>query len=161
MTVMRTKTEIIEKMFREHFIRMREVLEKAPEDRLYLRPRELPHSFVMFSTGEYLLRSAAAIEQVFLGITRKLWDDPFEWTLPEALNSKVAIAKYFDETFEVMEEGFTFLKSDEDLDKAMPSPEKLRTILEILVDALSRSEHHLGRAVSIAMFFSDEKPVRR
>lgn len=161
MTPMRTKTEIIQKMFREHFSRMREALEKAPEEKLYERPRELPHSFVMFSMGEYLLRSAAAIEQVFLGITRKLWDDPFEWTLPEALNSKAAIEEYFNETAQVMEEGFTFIVSDEDLDKAMPSPEKLRTILEILVDALSRSEHHLGRAVSIAMFFSDEKPVRR
>ena len=161
MSDMRQKTETLEKMFREHFSRMCEVLEKTPEQHLYDRPRSLPHSFVMFSSGEYLLRSAAALEQVFLGITRKLWDDPFEWTLPEALNSKSAIAKYFDETSEAMEQGFSFIKGDDDLDKAIPSPEKLRSILEILVDALSRSEHHLGRAVSINLYFSDEKPLRR
>jgi len=158
---MRTKTEILEKMFREQGARMREVLEKTPEAHLYDRPRELPHSFVMFSSGEYLLRSAAAIEQVFLGITRKLWDDPFEWTLPEALNSKALISNYIDESLKVMEEGFSFINTDDDLDRAIPSPEKLRPMMEILVDALSKSEHHLGRAVSIAMFFSDEKPIRR
>ena len=158
---MRTKTETLERLFRDQLARMREVLDKTSEAHLYNRPRELPHSFVMFSSGEYLLRSAAAIEQVFLGITRKLWDDPFEWTLPEALNSKAQIANYFDETHKVMEEGFSFLKSDEDLDKSIPSPEKIRSIMEIVVDALSKSEHHLGRAVAVSLYFSDEKPLRR
>jgi len=158
---MRGKTEILETLFQGHAVRMREVLDKTPESHLYERPRELPHSFVMFSSGEYLLRSAAAIEQVFLGITRKLWDDPFEWTLPEALNSKELIANYFDETFRSMDEGFAFITSDGDLDKEIPSPEKLRSIMEILVDALMRSEHYLGRAVSVAQYFSDEKPLRR
>ena len=41
----------------------------------------------MFSCGEYILRSAAAVEQTFGGITTRLWDDPFEWTLPEALST--------------------------------------------------------------------------
>ena len=30
--------------------------------------------------------SAGTIEQTFGGITANLWDDPFEWTLPETLH---------------------------------------------------------------------------
>jgi hypothetical protein len=36
---------------------------------------------------QYILRSAAAIEQMCGGLTANLWDDPFEWTLPETLSN--------------------------------------------------------------------------
>src|SRR5687767_462125 len=50
--------------------------------------------------GGYLLRSAAMVEQAFGGITTRLWDDPFEWTLPEKLNGKDSILCYLDEVKE-------------------------------------------------------------
>lgn len=137
------------------------VLDAIPEERLYAKPRELDQTFAMFSCGEYLLRSAAAVEQTFLGITRKLWDDPFEWTLPEALGTKEAVKTYLIEAEAARIEGFGFLKSDDDLQKQMPSPEKLRTLFEILLETLAKSEHYQGRAVSIAQYFSDAKPLRR
>src|SRR6266498_5641946 len=49
------------------------------------------------SLGESVLRSAAVVEQTFGGITANLWDDPFEWTLPETLTTPESIVKYLGE----------------------------------------------------------------
>jgi len=46
------------------------------------------------SLGENLLRSAATLEQTFGGLTANLWDDPFEWTLPETLSSVELVNEY-------------------------------------------------------------------
>ncbi|HEX8354539.1 MAG TPA: hypothetical protein VF611_16660, partial [Pyrinomonadaceae bacterium] len=58
-----------------------------PAERLYWQPAREPAArvFPVYSCGEHLLRSAAAVEQTFGGITVNLWDDPFEWTLPESM----------------------------------------------------------------------------
>ena len=66
---------------------------------LFRKPRELERSMAMFSCGEYLLRSAGAVEQTFGGITTRLWDDPFEWTLPEKLSTPIAVLEYLDEVW--------------------------------------------------------------
>jgi hypothetical protein len=54
---------------------------------LYQRANDL-------SVGEQILRSAAVIEQTFGGLTANLWDDPFEWTLPETLATPESIVAY-------------------------------------------------------------------
>ncbi len=71
----------------------------VPAGRLYWQPpREGgARTFPVYSCGEHLLRSAAAVEQTFGGITVNLWDDPFEWTLPEALPTPDRVAEYLDE----------------------------------------------------------------
>ena len=46
---------------------------------------------------EDLVRSAAAIEQMCGGLTANLWDDPFEWTLPETLSNADRVVEYLDE----------------------------------------------------------------
>jgi hypothetical protein len=46
---------------------------------------------------ENLVRSAAAIEQMCGGLTANLWDDPFEWTLPETLSNADRVIEYLDE----------------------------------------------------------------
>lgn len=152
-------------IFNDAFLKLHErslaVLDAVPEERLYAKPRELDRTFAMFSCGEYLLRSGAAVEQTFLGITRKLWDDPFEWTLPEALGTKEAVRTYLIEAETARGEGFGFLQSEDDLRKQMPSPEKLRPLFEILLETLAKAEHYQGRAVAIAQYFSDAKPLRR
>jgi hypothetical protein len=38
--------------------------------------------------AEQILRSARIVEQVSGGITANLWDDPFEWTLPETFKNE-------------------------------------------------------------------------
>lgn len=140
--------------------RSRELLEITPEPDLYRRPRELPRTFTMFTVGEYLLRSAATIEQTFGGITTRLWDDPFEWTLPEKLNSAVLIGEYLNEVSTTVERGFAFLAGDEVLYREIPAPATIKPIATVLIETLSRAEHYQGRAFAVFQALSDEKLPR-
>ena len=136
------------------------LLSMTCDENLYRRPRELPETFAMFTFGEYLLRSAASVEQTFGGITTRLWDDPFEWTLPEKLSNTSLVAEYLGEVDSARKKGFAFLRSDEDLNKRMPAPTEIRSIFEILTDTLVRAEHYQGRAVAVLQYFTDEKLPR-
>jgi len=136
------------------------LLSMTCDENLYRRPRELPETFAMFTFGEYLLRSAASVEQAFGGITTRLWDDPFEWTLPEKLSNSSLVAEYLGEVDSARKKGFAFLRSDEDLNKRMPAPTEIRSIFEILTDTLVRAEHYQGRAAAVLQYFTDEKLPR-
>ena len=150
--------------FDERFIRLHlrscEFVKMIPNEKLFWKPREIPNSFAMFSCGEYILRSAASVEQAFGGITTKLWDDPFEWTLPEALSTNDLILGYLTEVEETRRKGFGFFQSDEDLQRELPAPEKLKSIAEILLETLARAENFQGRAFAIFQMFSDQKLPR-
>ena len=136
------------------------ILSMTGDENLYRRPRELPQTFAMFTVGEYLLRSAATVEQTFGGITTRLWDDPFEWTLPEKLNSTSLIAEYLKEVERTRKKGLAFLTSDDDLHKQMPAPTEIKPIFEILLDTLLIAEHYQGRTAAILQYFSDDKLPR-
>src|SRR5687768_8671253 len=82
---------------------------------LFRKPRELPNSMALFSCGEYLLRSAATVEQMSGGIMTRLWDDPFEWTLPEKLSTVRLVIEYLDEVEATRQRAFTFIDSDDAL----------------------------------------------
>lgn len=138
----------------------RALLQKLPDRLLFTKPREIANSLAMFSCGEYLLRSAAMVEKTFGGISTRLWDDPFEWTLPEKLADRQSILQYLDEVEETRSNGFAFFTSDDDLKREMPAPEKLTPIIEILLDALSKAGHFQGRAFAIFQMLSDEKLPR-
>jgi len=127
---------------------------------LFRKPRELERSMAMFSCGEYLLRSAGAVEQTFGGITTRLWDDPFEWTLPEKLSTPVAVLEYLDEVERTRLAGFGFFTSDGDLQKQIPAPEKLRSLFDLLLETLARAEHYQGRAFAVFQMLSDKKLPR-
>lgn len=157
---MRTILDTFDRRFHTLYERSSVFLSKLNDSTLFKRPRELPNSMAMFSCGEYILRSAAAVEQTFGGITTKLWDDPFEWTLPEKLSTTGLVQGYLDEVEETRIKGFTFFAGDEDLTRQMPAPEKLLTIHEILLDTVARAEHFQGRAFSLFQVFSDEKLPR-
>ncbi len=141
--------------------RSRQLLDKLGDEQIFAKTREIANSMAMFSCGEYLLRSAAMVEKTFGGITTRLWDDPFEWTLPEKLADSQSIIQYLDEVEATRSNGFTFFTSDEDLKRQMPSPEKLRSIFEILVETVAQAEHYQGRAYAIFQMLSDEKLPRR
>src|ERR687893_1696875 len=134
-----------------------------PAERLYWQPgRESgPHFYPLYSCGEHLLRSAAAVEQTFGGITVNLWDDPFEWTLPEALPTPDAVASYLEEAEATRRRAFEFLRSDEDIGKeiAVPSGE-MRALFSLAVEALARAAHHQGRAYATLRLFSDARLPR-
>ncbi len=91
----------------------------------------------------------------------RLWDDPFEWTLPEELSTAVLVAEYLAEVERTRLKGMTLFSSDEDLKKEMPAPKKLQTIFEILLETVARAEHFQGRAFAVFQMFSDDKLPRR
>ena len=157
---MRTLLDTFNASFDTVSRRTRAILDLTSDEQLYQRPRELPQTFAMFTVGEYLLRSAAAVEQTFGGLTTRLWDDPFEWTLPEKLHSAALIKEYLDEVDKTREEGFAFLKSDDSLSKAIPAPATIKPISQVLIETLTRSEHYLGRAYGVFQMLSDEKLPR-
>ena len=64
------------------------LIEAISPELLYHQPPGKSNSLPLHSCGEHLLRSAAVVEQTFGGITTNLWDDPFEWTLPETLPTR-------------------------------------------------------------------------
>src|ERR1044071_4046403 len=104
-------------------------------------------TFPVYSCGEPLLRSAAAVEQTFGGITVNLWDDPFEWTLPEALPLPADVARYLEEAEATRRRAFEFLRSDEDLSKEIAAPSgEMRPLFALAVEPLARAAHHQGRA---------------
>ena len=158
---MKSQIEIFNRQFTSLNSRSNELLKLIPDERLFRKPRQLNQSFAMFSCGEYLLRSAGKVEQTFGGITTRLWDDPFEWTLPEELSTAVLIAEYLSEVERTRLKGMTLFSSDADLLKEMPAPEKLQTIFEILLETVARAEHFQGRAFAVFQMFSDDKLPRR
>ena len=140
--------------------RSRELLDRVGDDRLFVKPCETANSMAMFSCGEYILRSAAMVEKTFGGITTRLWDDPFEWTLPETLADTASILHYLDEVEKTRTKGFSFFTSDADLSREIPAPEKLRAIVDILLDTLISASHFQGRAFAVFQMLSDEKLPR-
>ncbi len=134
---------------------------RVPADRLYWQPREAARFHPAYSCGEHLLRSAAAVEQTFGGITASLWDDPFEWTLPETLSTPPLVEEYLNEVEATRLRGFALLRSDGDLAKeiAVPSGE-MRTLAALLLETLARAAHQQGRAYATFRLFSDERLPR-
>ncbi len=113
---------------------------------LYQQPPGKSNSLPPHSCGEHLLRSAAVVEQTFGGITTNLWDDPFEWTLPETLPTADKVTGYLDEVEATRQHGFQLFKSDLDLVKEIMSPSGPTQLLPLLLDTLARAAHHQGRA---------------
>lgn len=158
-----TKTflEVFEKAFTNLHLRSATLIDTIPADILFRQPLDAEKAvFPYNSCGECILRSAGVVEQTFGGITRRLWDDPFEWTLPEYLSTREKVLEYLFEVEQSRIEGFKFFSSDEDLRREMPAPVKLKTLHEILLETLIRAEHLQGRAYGIFRAFSNEKLPR-
>ncbi|MBK8811301.1 MAG: hypothetical protein IPN69_11300 [Acidobacteria bacterium] len=158
---MRDFLDTFERRFGELHLRTCDLVSMIPEGKLYWQPRATEALFPINSCGEYVLRSAAAVESTFGGITAKLWDDPFEWTLPEMLATNGLVLEYLAEVESTRVRGFAFLGDDADLRRLIPAPEKLRSIFDILLDTIARSDHYLGRAYGVFRLFSDDKLPRR
>src|ERR1044072_9415792 len=136
------------------------LVQAVPLERLYWQPpRETgSRAYPLYSCGEHLLRSAAAVEQTFGGITVNLWDDPFEWTLPESLPTPEDVARYLEEAEATRLRAFEFLRSDEDLSKEIAAPAgEMRTLFSLTVETLARAAHHQGRAYATLRLFSDAR----
>ncbi len=157
---MKELIETFENQFLKLHLRSCEFVGLVPVEKLYWQFREKEALFPVNSCGEFILRSAAAVEQTFGGITPRLCADPFEWTLPEQLSTNELILNYLREVDETRGKGFAFFTSDEDLRREMPAPERLKSIFQILLETLARAEHFQGRAFAVFQTFSDEKLPR-
>ena len=97
--------------------------------------------------AEQILRSARIVEQVSGGITAKLWDDPYEWTLPETLRTKDKLIAYVDEVRAARLRAFEFFKDDGDLLKMAMAPSGPMQLQALLLDAMVRARHHQSLAM--------------
>ena len=99
-------------------------------------------------SNQYILRSAATIEQMCGGLTANLWDDPFEWTLPETLSNADRIVEYLSEVDLARERAFNSI-DDSALSKyiAVPSGEE-QLLISLLLETLVKASDLRGRAAT-------------
>ena len=99
---------------------------------------------------ENLVRSAAAIEQMCGGLTANLWDDPFEWTLPETLSNDERIDEYLSEVDLARQRAFGSIDDGAlTMYVSLPSGEAQR-LISLLLETLVRASELRGRAISVA-----------
>jgi hypothetical protein len=124
--------------------RARCIIEATPLTLLYTRPNS-----VSLSVGENVLRSAGAVEQTFGGLTANLWDDPFEWTLPETLSTLERVLEYLEEVEETRKRAFSSLVRDSDLLREISVPEgEPVTLVSLLLATMVRASEFQGRAIA-------------
>jgi uncharacterized damage-inducible protein DinB len=134
-----------------------EVLELVPEERLYWKPFESKNFIRVYSVGELISHIGGIIEYTFNGLMSNYWDDPFEWTLREALPTRSHLVAYLEEVARVRRLAFDRLQ-DEDLAKVIHFPNYRRaTIGEVLIDALAHASHHRGQIYAYVHLFSDAR----
>src|SRR6266852_4496865 len=125
------------------------LIEAISPELLYYQPPGTSNSLPLHSCGEQILRSAAAVEQTFGGIASNLWDDPFEWTLPETLSTPEKVADYLGEVEATRRRGFELFKNDADLLKEVMAPAGTIKLQSLLLDTLLRARHYLESAHAI------------
>jgi hypothetical protein len=129
---------------------LKELVNSVTSDLLYRRPPSV-------TIGENLLRSAAAMEQTFGGLTANLWDDPFEWTLPETLSTPELINEYLSEVNDARRRAFKSIVGDRDLSKYISGPSgEPQQLFVLLIETLVKASDYHGRAVAtLKMLFGE------
>lgn len=145
-------------LLNKHFERLHrnsiELIRATPAEKIYLQPCESRIGSDSCSCGEYVLRSAGAVEQTFGGITTNLWDDPFEWTLPETLSTRDQIVEYLGEVEATRSRGFDLFRNDSDLLKEIVVPSgKRQTLYDLLLATLVRASRYQGCAFATFKLF--------
>ncbi len=140
----------LEREFTRLIENLKQLVNSVTSDLLYRRPPSV-------TIGENLLRSAAVLEQTFGGLTANLWDDPFEWTLPETLSSAELINEYLSEVDDARERAFGSIAGDRDLTKYISGPSgEPQHLFALLVNTLVKASDYHGRAVAtLKMLFGE------
>lgn len=105
---------------------------------------------------DLLLRSAAVIEQMCGGLTANLWDDPFEWTLPETLSNTDRIIEYLSEVDVARQRAFNSIRDDSALTKYVSAPAGEQLLVNLLLETLVKASDYRGRAVASSKLLSGE-----
>jgi hypothetical protein len=135
--------------------RNRELLAALPAAHLY---KPLSPTGLQTSVGELILKSAGTIEQTCGGLTANLWDDPFEWTLPETLSTPVLLAEYLGEVTQTRATFFKRLKDDGDLTKEVAVPDgETQALVRVLLATLMRAAGYQERAAVILELLSQAR----
>jgi len=109
--------------------------------------------------GESILRGAAAIEQTFGGITANLWDDPFEWTLPEYLSTPAKITEHLGEVEATRQHAFASFADDECLLKHIAVPSGgTRPLIDLLLETLLNATRFQMQALVTLKILSGISP---
>ena len=103
---------------------------------------------------DLLLRSAAVIEQMCGGLTANLWDDPFEWTLPETLSTTDRIIEYLSEVDLARQRAFNSIRDDSALTKYISAPAGKQLLVNLLLETLVKASDYRGRAVATRLLSS-------
>ena len=130
-------THWFDQQFKRLEAEWRDTLAELDESNLYSETQQQ-----LSPAAEQILRSARIVEQVSGGITANLWDDPFEWTLPETLRTKDKLIGYLDEVRAARESAFQLFKADADLLKTVMAPGGPTQLMSLLLDALVRAAYH-------------------
>jgi len=139
--VARETVEHIDQEFAALLESLKDLASSVPINLLYRNPPAI-------SIGECILRSAAKIEQTCGGLTSNLWDDPFEWTLPETLSNADRIIEYLSEVDLARERAFNSM-DDRALTKYVSVPfGKERLLIDVLLETLVKASDLRGRAAT-------------
>jgi hypothetical protein len=154
--------ELLDREFARLHVNVCTVIDHTSIDLLYSLPPQTNSNSVtspLPSIGESVLRSAATIEQAFGGITANLWDDPFEWTLPEYLSTPTKVKEHLDEVEATRKRAFSSFPDDSCLLKhiALPSGET-RPLIELLLKTLAGAAAYHEQALSALKTLSGTSP---
>ena len=140
--------ESLDRAFARLHSRSCRIIERTPVAALYEDSAGL-------SVGESVLRCAAVVEQTFGGITANLWDDPFEWTLPEHLSTPAKMMEHLEEVEATRARAFASFTDDECLIKHIATPaDETQRLIDLLLETLARAASHQGQAVANAKIVS-------
>ena len=140
-----TERQIVQQLDREFAAlidSLKDLVQSVPTELLYRHPPAV-------SIGETILRSAALVEQTCGGLTSNLWDDPFEWTLPETLSNPDRIVEYLSEVDLARQRAFSSIQDDSALTKLISDPSGERLLISLLLETLVRAAEHKGRVSAI------------
>ena len=131
----------LEQEFSELIKSLKDLVRSVPTELLYRHPPAV-------SVGENILRSAAVVEQTCGGLTSNLWDDPFEWTLPETLSNPDRIVEYLSEVDAARQRAFSSIQDDSALTKYISDPSGERLLISLLLRTLAKAAEFRGRALA-------------
>jgi hypothetical protein len=143
----RESIESFDREFISVLLELTALIQSIPGEKIYLNPMGAAEG----SVAESIVKCAGTLEQALGGLTTNLWDDPFEWTLPETLSTTEHIIDYLAEVDGARSRAFAFLVDDSALGKyiAVPSGEQT-SIQNLLADALAKARPYQARAVETA-----------
>ena len=139
----RDTLDALDREFARLHLRACALVENTPTGLLY---RQSP-SGSSASVGASVLKYAATIEQTFGGITANLWDDPFEWTLPEHLSTPAKVIEHLKEVEATRARAFSSFQDDASLLKHIAVPAGgTQPLITLIQETLARAVDYQEQA---------------